>query len=251
MIRHLALAGALLAILVALLFTPPIPQDPTYHQFADQRTLAGVPNALNVLSNLPFALLGIAGLLTTFHRWTRFNFPWERWPYAALFAGVALTAVGSSYYHLAPDSARLVWDRMPMAIGFMGFLAATVAERIGVRVAWTLFLPLLAFGAASVMQWHWSELRGAGDLRWYLFVQFGSLVAVALMLALYPPRYTHTSYIVLGLAVYALSKMLELGDQAIFDAGHIISGHSLKHLFAAAGVWCLAVALKRRYPLRG
>src|SRR5688572_15108315 len=152
MIRHFALAGALLAILVALLFTPPIPQDPTYHQFADQRTLVGVPHALNVLSNLPFALVGVAGLLTTFHRWTRFRFPWERWPYAALFAGVALTAVGSSHYHLAPDSARLVWDRLPMTIGFMGFLTATIAERISVRAAWTLFVPLLAFGAASVMQ---------------------------------------------------------------------------------------------------
>ena len=251
MIRHLVLAATLLAILIALLFTPPIPQDPNYHQFADQRTLAGVPNALNVLSNLPFAVVGIAGLLATFHRWTRFNFPWERWPYGALFAGVALTAAGSGYYHLAPENGRLVWDRLPMTIGFMGFLTATIAERNGVRAAWTLFLPLLAFGAASVMQWHWSELRGAGDLRWYLFVQFGSLATVALLIALYPPRYTHTSYVVVGLAAYALAKAFELGDRAIFDAGHIISGHSLKHLCAAAGVWCLALALKRRYPLRG
>ena len=250
MMRHLALAIALIVTLAALLATAPIPQDPNYHQFADQRTLAGIPNALNVLSNLPFALVGIAGLLTAFHRWTRFSFPWERWPYAALFAGTALTAVGSSYYHLAPDSARLVWDRLPMTIGFMGFLAATIAERISVRIAWTLFLPLLAFGAASVFQWHWSELRGAGDLRWYLFVQFGSLLAVVLMLALYPPRYTHTSYVLLGLAAYALAKGFELADQPIFNAGHIISGHSLKHLAAALGVWCLAAALKRRHPLR-
>ena len=251
MIRHLALAGALVVLLDALLFTPPIPQDPIYHQFADQRTMAGVPNALNVLSNFPFAFVGVAGLLATFHRWTRFRFPWERWPYAALFTGVALTAVGSSYYHLAPDNARLVWDRLPMTIGFMGFLTATIAERNGVRAAWTLFVPLLAFGAASVLQWHWSELQGAGDLRWYLFVQFGSLATVALMLALYPPRYTHASYVVLGLGAYALAKLFELGDQRIFDAAHIISGHSLKHLCAAAGAWCLAVALKRRYPLRG
>ena len=112
-------------------------------------------------------------------------------------------------------------------------------------------MPLLVFGAASVVQWHSSELAGAGDLRWYLFVQFGSLASVALMLALYPPRYTHASYVVLGLAAYALAKLLELGDRRIFDAGHIISGHSLKHLCAAAGIWCLALALKRRYPLRG
>ncbi len=250
MTRHVILAIALAATLVALLMTPPIPQDPNYHQFADQRTLMGVPNALNVLSSLPFAVVGLAGLLATFHRWTRFSFPWERWPYAALFAGVAATAVGSGYYHLAPDSERLLWDRLPMTIGFMGFLVATVAERIGVRIAWGLFLPLLALGAVSVFHWQWSEVAGAGDLRWYVFVQFGSLLTVALMLALYPPRYTHTSYIVLGLAAYALAKAFELGDRAIFDAGHIISGHSLKHLAAAGGVWCIASALKRRHALR-
>jgi hypothetical protein len=208
-----------------------------------------MPNALDVLSNLPFALVGTAGLVVTFRRRTRFDRPWERWPYVALFAGTALTAAGSSYYHLQPDNARLVWDRLPMTIGFMGFLAATVAERIGVRAARALLVPAVIFGAASVFHWHWTELRGAGDLRWYLLVQFGSLIAIALMLILYPPRYTCTNLVVAGLGAYALAKVLELGDSAIFSAGHVVSGHSLKHVSAAAGVGFLVAALKRRHPL--
>ena len=246
MTRHWLLGGALVAVVIAVVLSPPIPQDPGYHSFADQRTLIGIPNALNVLSNLPFAFVGIAGLAVTFRRSTRFNFPWERWPYAALFAGTALTAVGSSYYHLAPDNARLVWDRLPMTIGFMGFLAATVGERIGVRPARLLFVPALMFGTASVFHWHWTEVTGAGDLRWYALVQFGSLIAIALLLAMYDPTYTRTSLIVAGLAAYSLAKVFELGDHAIFNAGRIISGHALKHLSAAAGVAFLVSALSRR-----
>ncbi len=244
--RHAILAAALCAVVIGVLLTPRLPQDPAYHQFADHRTIAGIPNALNVLSNLPFAFVGAAGLVVTFRRRTHFDRPWERWPYAALFAGTALTAIGSSYYHLHPDNARLVWDRLPMTIGFMGFLVATIAERIVVRAARALLVPALIFGAASVFHWHWTELRGAGDLRWYLLVQFGSLMAIALMLVLYWPRYTCTNLVVAGLGAYALAKVLELGDSAIFSAGHLISGHSLKHLAAAAGVSFLVAALKRR-----
>jgi hypothetical protein len=92
---------------------------------------------------------------------------WERWPYAALFAGTALTAIGSAYYHLAPGNWPLVWDRLPMTVGFMGLLTAVLAERVGHRIARRLFVPLVVFGAASVAYWYRSEGRGAGDLRPY------------------------------------------------------------------------------------
>ena len=247
--RHAILAAALLALVVGLLLTPRIPQDRAYHQFADQRTIARIPNALNVLSNLPFAFVGIAGLFVTFAPTTRFTVPFERWPYAALFAGSALTALGSSYYHLQPDNARLVWDRLPMTLGFMGLLVATIAERIGTRAARPLLVPSLVVGAASVFHWYWTEVQGAGELRWYALVQFGSLIGVVLMLMLYPPRYSHTTLIVAGLGAYALAKVLELADGAIFNTGHLVSGHSLKHLAAAAGVGLVVAALRRRRPL--
>lgn len=248
--RHLILALALLAVIVAVSVTPRMAQDPGYHQFADQRTIAGIPNALNVLSNVPFAFVGAWGLVVTFRRRTRFDHPWERSPYAALFIGTALTAIGSSYYHVAPDNPRLVWDRLPMTVGFMGFLAATLAERLSVRAARALFVPLLLLGAASVGYWHWTEQQGVGDLRPYALVQFGSLLTIVLMLALYPPSYSHTTLIVYGLAAYALAKLFELGDQQIYDIGHIVSGHSLKHLSAAVGVAFLVAAVSRRHPER-
>jgi hypothetical protein len=248
-VRHSILAIAVTGAVLLVMSRPPIPQDLDYHVMADQRPLLGIPNSLNVLSNVPFAIVGLLGLAAAFGwrgRPSSFADSWERWPYAALFTGVALTALGSSYYHLAPDNARLVWDRLPMAVGFMGLLTALFAERVSLAAGKWLFLPLLAAGAASVGYWYWSELRNTGDLRPYLLVQFGSLLVVVLLLSLYPARYPGTGYLVAGLAAYAAAKGLEVADRPIFALGHVVSGHTLKHLAAAGGVACLVAMLRTR-----
>jgi hypothetical protein len=228
----------------------PFPQDPAYHRMADERLLFGVPNCLNVLSNLPFALVGLLGLSAVFRREARcapfFRDPWERWPYAVLFAGIALTTLGSAYYHLSPDNARLVWDRLPMTLGFMGLLAALLTERVDLQVGRALLVPLLLLGTGSVAYWYWSELQGQGDLRLYYLVQFGSLLLVLVLLLVYPSRYPGTGYLVVALGAYAGAKWLEAADHRIFALGHIVSGHTLKHLTAAGAVACLVAMLRAR-----
>jgi hypothetical protein len=250
LVRHLLLGVAVIGALLATALSSPIPQPLAYHFFADRRSCMGIPNCLDVLSNAPFAAVGLLGLAATFssgaHESSRFSDSWERWPYAALFSGVALTSLGSAYYHLAPDNARLVWDRLPMTVGFMGLLAAVVAERLSLRLSQRLFGPLLIIGALSVAYWYWSELQHAGDLRLYLLVQFGSLILIVLLLALYSSRYSGTGYLVAGLLTYAAAKGLELADREIFAIGHIVSGHTLKHLAAAGGVMCVVAMLRMR-----
>jgi predicted membrane channel-forming protein YqfA (hemolysin III family) len=252
--RDLLLGAAVLATIVVAAMWPPIRQSPAYHLFADTRSFLGIPNCLDVLSNLPFAIVGVLGLRETLSwpgdRTAKFSDPWERWPYAALFGGVALTSLGSGYYHLAPDNARLVWDRLPMSVGFMGLLTALLAERVSVRLGRWLFVPLLATGAAGVFYWHWSELQNAGDLRLYVVVQFGSLLWIVLLLVLYPARYAGTAYLVTGLAAYGIGKIFEVADRHIFGFGEIVSGHTLKHLVAAAGVACVVIMLRDRAPTR-
>lgn len=217
---------------------------------ADQRTFLGVPNFFNVLSNLPFLFVGLLGLAAVFRRGeegaTPFRDRRERWPYVVLFAGITLAAFGSAYYHLYTNNARLVWDRLPMTFGFMGLLAALLAERVSLRVGRLLLGPLLLLGVGSVVYWHWSELHGVGDLRPYILVQFGSLVVVLLLLILYPARYPGAGYLFTGLGLYAGAKWLEVADARIFALGHIVSGHTLKHLAAAGGAACLVAMLRTR-----
>lgn len=247
-VRHAIVLGAVLVAVAAVFAVPAFPQPLAYHDMADQRRWMGIPNTLNVVSNLPFAIIGVLGLVATFGRRVPFQHSWERWPYAVLFAGVAVTTAGSGYYHLAPDNARLVWDRLPMTLGFMGLLTAVIAERVSVPVARRSFTPLVCVVAASVGYWYWTELRGAGDLRPYALVQFGSLAVVVLLLVLYPPRYGGGGYLAAGLATYGAAKILELADGAIFALGGIVSGHTLKHLAAAGGVACLVGMLRVRAP---
>lgn len=253
--RHAVLLLAVLASVVTVFAWPPIPQSADYHLMADRRAFLGIPNFLAVLSNVPFAIVGLLGLAVTFGRpaggTSPFSTPGERWPYAALFTGVTLTTFGSGYFHLAPDTGRLVWDRLPMAISFMGLLTAVVAERVSLPLARRLLGPLLLVGIGSVAYWYWTELRGAGDLRLYVLVQFDSLLLVVLMLILYPPRYAGTGYLVAGLATYAVAKAFELADHDILAFGQIVSGHTLKHLTAAVGVAFVVGMLRARTGATG
>src|SRR5215471_18325463 len=146
--RVLGFLGLGIVALGLVFCLPPIPQDLNYHAFADDRTMLGVPNFLNVASNLPFFVVGVLGLwLLLRHDAVVPDRPVleavERWPFLVFFAGVLLTGIGSSYYHLAPGNDRLVWDRLPITIAFMGFFAAMIGERIDVRAGAWLLGPLL------------------------------------------------------------------------------------------------------------
>ena len=152
LVQHVLLGVVAIGALLAAAMSPPIPQPLAYHFFADGRSWLGIPNCLDVLSNAPFAAVGLLGLAATFsrkaHESSLFSDPWERWPDAALFTGVALTSLGSGYYHLAPDNARLVWDRLPMVVGFMGLLTAVDPGRASARVI-SKSVPLATLSAVT------------------------------------------------------------------------------------------------------
>jgi hypothetical protein len=238
-------ATAVAAVAWAFL-APRIPQDPSYHLFADHRTILGVPNAFDVLSNLAFAVVGFLGLRSSLSGRAVFRDPRERWPWLVLFIGVTLTCLGSAWYHHAPTNHTLVWDRLPMAIGFMGLFAALISERIDPRVGLLLLGPLVLAGLASVLYWHFTEQAGVGDLRPYYVVQLYPLAVIPLLLLLFPAHCSDSWIYLVALGAYAAAKVTEKADEAIFRVGGIVSGHTLKHLLAAAGIGALAVMLGRR-----
>ncbi|MGH8480096.1 MAG: alkaline phytoceramidase [Gammaproteobacteria bacterium] len=246
---RLAAIGVLtLAVVFTLGFVPPIPQDPSYHAFADRRAWLGVPNFLDVASNALFLVVGALGVGSLWQGRARFIHARERWPYLVLYAAIFFTGLGSAYYHLAPDNARLLWDRLPLAAGFAALLAAVIGERIDARAGLFWLVPLLMLAIGSVLYWDWSERAGQGDLRPYGAVQFYSGALIALILVLYPSAYTRgrAPFVVLGL--YALAKLCEWLDRPIFTALGV-GGHTLKHLLAGVAVFWLLRMLWLRAPL--
>jgi hypothetical protein len=159
-----------------------------------------------------------------------------------------LTAAGSSYYHLAPDNARLVWDRLPMTIVFMSLVATLVAERISVTAGLTLLPFLLAVGVGSVFEWRSTEARGGGDLRFYAAVQSYAILAVVLALVL-KPRYTRGRDLAVVAGFYLLAKFAETFDSQIFSLGHLLGGHTIKHILAAVGSYWILRMLELREPI--
>jgi ceramidase len=243
-----------MVVAAACVLLPRIPQPQSYHSFADQRSLLGIPNCGDVVSNLPFAVIGILGIVFLLRSGSdaasgHFLDSRERWPYLVAFVGLLLTAFGSWYYHLHPNNARLVWDRLPMTVVFMSMVAAVIAERVQLR-AGLLLLPLfLIAGIASVLQWYASELHGVGDLRFYAAVQAYSAL-VLLIVLLFPARYSRGADLAIIVGFYALAKVLELLDKPIFiHTGHLVSGHTLKHLAAAAAGYWLLRMLQKRQPI--
>ena len=231
----------------------PLPQDLSYHNFADQRRILAITNGLDVLSNLAFLIVGIWGLVIVLNKEgqeRRFLDPLEKIPYLVFFAGTTLVSVGSAYYHLSPNNGTLVWDRLPMTIGFVAFFISVIMERISIKVGLLALMPALIIGAATVFYWSWTESQGRGDLRPYAFVQSYPIFAVAAMMVLFPARYTGSINLLLVIVFYILAKQLESKDEAIFaGTGGIVSGHTLKHLSAAIAIAWFVRMVKNRGPI--
>ncbi len=221
---------------IGSLFVPRIPQDPAYHQFVDDRTLLEIPNFWNVVTNIPFVLVGIFGLA----RLSRVVA--LRSGYLIVCIGIVLVAVGSSYYHYAPSTKSLVWDRLPMTIVFMALFSAIIEDRVSSRAGKILLWPLIVVGAASVGYWHLSELQGNGDLRPYGLVQFLPLVLIPLILIQFRTGGLSTSFLWGTLITYALAIIAEHLDLWIFEMTGMISGHSIKHLLASLAILIFVLA---------
>jgi hypothetical protein len=243
--------GLAAAVTIAALLFPRTPQPLSYHQFADKRSWLGIPNFGDVASNILFLAAGLWGLAFLCRESSRQRFieARERWPYFLVFFGLLLTALGSAYYHLCPDSERLVWDRLPMTVVFMPLVAALLTERVSVSIGLWLLPALTAVGVGSVLQWRWSEQHGSGDLRFYAAVQLYALLALLAALLL-PPRYTRGSDLLVVAGLYVVAKVCETADRPIFSWGHLVSGHTLKHLAAGAAGFSILRMLQTRQPIQ-
>jgi len=236
----------LFTLLVVTAFVGPALANPELGgvPFADHRAWYGLPNAMDVLSNLAFAAIGIWGLLqlrlldrTQEAAQDAVPPPPEAkqpsdnaldcaWMF---FAGLILTAAGSAFYHLHPDGLRLAADRAGMAVAFAGVVGVTVCDRVSARAGWPAAWFTLAGGLLAVGVFH-----ETGNVLPWALVQFGGM-ALLLTLALAKPMGSDIGFKPgWVIFLYGLAKVCELSDHAIFEATHeLVSGHTLKHLAAA------------------
>jgi hypothetical protein len=207
-------------------------QDPVYHLFADTRTCLGIPRAGDVLTNLSILAAGVAGVALR----RRANvLPEERRAYAVLVFAMIATAIGSAYYHWAPSDARLIWDRLPMAL-MLGSLASLVmSDRVDASFARASLVPFCALAAGSILLW-WAS----GDLWLYLIVRDGTGAMMLITIILRKGRYTAAWWLLGALALDIAMTAAERFDYEIFAAtGMLLSGHNVKHILAGGVLGCV------------
>lgn len=236
-------------VFIGMIFVPRIPQDLSYHLFADKRMFFGIPNFMDIIFNIPFVVIGFVGMITLVKKISNSGKKDRAVTicYFVFFAGIFLTGFGSGYYHLNPDNLTNVWDRLPLAVSFMSLFAAILYERIEIKGGLVFLAVLVLFGIFSIIYWYISEQQGQGDLRPYVIVQFYPMILIPFILLFFPSRYTRANDMWVMSGFYGLAKLFELFDKQIFVFLRFISGHTFKHIFAALAVfWILRMVEKRK-----
>ena len=236
--RDSLIASMIVVSFVCLFFIKPIPQDLSYHLFADKRTILGISNFFDVISNLPFFFVGLLGCITIYKHWGIS----QSWSWLVLFLAVLLVALGSAYYHLSPENKTLTWDRLPMAIAFMALFVIVLTDYVNNRLEKWLLFPMCLLGMFSVIYWHMTD-----DLRIYAWVQFVSMALLLIIIFVYKPTNLRTQYLLFAFFFYILSKTTEYFDEPIFDLStQVVSGHTIKHLLASIATFFFYLLLKHR-----
>ncbi|XP_020699687.1 uncharacterized protein LOC110111958 [Dendrobium catenatum] len=186
---HLCCVAALIALII-LVATPRIPHSPNQHMFADMRNFLGVPNTLNVLTTYPYLFFGVPGLVFCLSgSCFGISLKGEIWGWVLFYSGIAAAAFGSAYYHLKPDDDRIIWDRLPMMISTVSLLSNLVIERLDERVGISCLISLLMLVFISA-----TFERTFDDLRLCMIFHFIPCIAIPILVFLFPPKYTHSTY---------------------------------------------------------
>ena len=233
------LALAVIAATVGLLAWGPVPIGRDAHHYADSRAWFGIPNALNVLVNLPLFWLAAWGWCATrASGWPRpLRAPWQCFHLCAM-----VTALTSAMYHAAPSDGLYVLSLMGQAGAFalltFGLLAERVNRHFGSTAACLATVLFIALAGAAMLRQ--GQAPADIDLRPLLGLEAipGLLIPMAaLSLA---GSHTKASSWVVVVMLYGLAKLFEYADEAIFRATGVISGHSLMHLSLAVAVGWMA-----------
>ena len=239
-----------IALAALALYFSPITQSRNFYDYADQRTWLGIPNFGNVISNLPFLLVGILGLkqFCTHHTYAlehKINLI-----YPVFFGGLIAAFFGSGYYHLEPNALGLMLDRIPITVTFIALYCIVLSEYIHPLLGYRLFVPAVIYSVISVIYWYVSDtIDGRGDLSAYVLVQLIPIIHLPLVIGLFKSQFSHGRYYLYALLAYILAKWAESNDEQLYALLGGISGHSIKHLLAGLGGIIIYLGWSRRSRL--
>lgn len=214
--------------------------DPSdYFLFSDQERVWGLPHFWNVFSNVIFLYVSLFGFFLFIKNYHAYDLGlWES--FLLLNISIFVTCWGSSYFHLSPSPQTLLWDRLPMAVGFASLFSFVFADRVTDRYV-RVMLPILSALAVTTVL---CIDAGPKDLRPYIILQFGSLLACLYILFFFREGRLSNKLLIISFVMYALAKTCELFDHAVFEY-FFLSGHTLKHFFAGIAVLLVNVAASR------
>lgn len=219
--------AAILVAAVCVVVLGPIERGEGFHRYADQRRWLGIPHAGDVLSNLAFVVVAVRALREV--------------PVLAL--AVAWIGLGSATYHWSPSDTTLALDWAPIGVTLMLVLAAVIHDRIGARAGRVVqgSGPLAAVAVVG----YWLLTGGTadgGDMAPYVALQLLGVVLPPLLALVCPGRISRR-YLIAAVACFIAARVLGAYDAQLLDA-IAISGHSLKHLAAAAAAACVLRACR-------
>lgn len=205
-----------------------------YHEFVDTRNIFGMSRFFDTVSNIGFLFVGVIFIKEILLQNKKdFNL-------MLIAVGSILVFFGSSFYHLFPSDARLLWDRLPISMVFAGILSYSLsANNLIIEKYKNKFdISYLMFSIFSVVFWYVGSLQQASWLGPYVFVQFGGMITLV-YIAIKGENKDFNKKIYYVLAWYILAKLCEHFDQSIFNITYeMFSGHTLKHLLAAVALYC-------------
>lgn len=221
----------------------PVINGPSFHEYADARAFFGIPNAGDVLSNLPFVVVGIAGLLAA-----RTVVGLPRGLVALFFAGILAIGLGSGAYHLHPIDATLAFDWLPIVLALAWLSAMLLADRVDPRAGKiaAVVLPLAAIGSV-LWWWGGGGTSAGGDMRWYAFLQLTFVGLVPVILLLYPSGRLARTPLLLGVGCFIAARLMQSADERVLEATGV-SGHTMKHLVAGLAAYFVLRAVRSARP---
>ena len=237
--------AALFAFIIVALFYGPISQPQEYHDFADDREILGIPNALDVMSNLAIIYPGVVGLAFV-HESRKLSKVSEDEIsiQITLFSGMILTFAGSVWFHLEPNDSTMFWDRLGMSIVIGSCIALIINDLMDRNLAAKIHIPILIASIISVIWWPVFD-----DLRVYFIVKHQPFIIFPILLLFGTRIYDKISGYYWGLSMFVLATFFEFADQAIFDLTGFISGHTLKHIAAGIGLWFIMIMVRDRQKI--